>query len=246
MVGPRPTQPACNTPNDQAVVGGRDPAMPYSNRMRLSANSVSAVSLGGPCNAIEFNVPILKGVEKAIFSFAEQEFVNSSRIFSFFLKWPCRSSRASVPIQTSVTPNAGSPSIALPLSWPSPRRRLRPARCYTAVELRRAVCRIALSSELTTARLSENLTASASERGVDTRSICVDDRLTAPLVGRGRIRGAPVKSTPRRGVDHGRLQNPSPLPPAQAHGHCSQARRCCRQSIFRPLANAAPRLCVER
>jgi hypothetical protein len=37
--------------------------------MRLSANSVSAVSLGGRCNAIEFNVPFLKGLEKAIQGF---------------------------------------------------------------------------------------------------------------------------------------------------------------------------------
>jgi hypothetical protein len=41
-------------------------------------------------------------------------------------------------------------------------------RCYTEDELRRAVCLIALSSEITTARLSETLTTGESELGVDT------------------------------------------------------------------------------
>lgn len=49
--------------------------------MRLSANSVSAVSLGGRCNAIEFNVPFLKGLEKAI---------QAANVRAFQLAgWPC-------------------------------------------------------------------------------------------------------------------------------------------------------------
>jgi hypothetical protein len=61
----------------------------------------------------------------------------------------------------------------------APRIRENLRRCYTEVELRRAVCLIALSSELTTARLSEvlreddhdggaELTVSGSELGVGT------------------------------------------------------------------------------
>jgi hypothetical protein len=48
--------------------------------MWLSANSVSAVSLGGPCKAIEFNVPFLKGLEKAIQGFFVQGFELAIRI----------------------------------------------------------------------------------------------------------------------------------------------------------------------
>jgi hypothetical protein len=42
--------------------------------MWLSANGISAISLGGSCKTIEFNVPFLKGLDKAIRGFFVQGF----------------------------------------------------------------------------------------------------------------------------------------------------------------------------
>lgn len=88
-------------------------------------------------------------------------------------------------------------------------------RRYTAVELRRAVCRIAPSSELTTARLSEVLREDdpdweRSEPPAQVNAVLTPINLTWMTASSHRSRdearseGAPSESTLRRGLDHSR------------------------------------------